>query len=83
MRATERDTMPSATRLRDKAHVAGQDNHGVRHPAGVRLALAAAGRAVDRVQLGAHLVPGLLELALNMFCQYIYQWMYAVPAADL
>ena len=23
------------------------------------------------------------DLKLNMFCQYIYLWMYAVPAADL
>ena len=23
------------------------------------------------------------DLALNMFCQYIYLWVYAIPAADL
>ena len=22
------------------------------------------------------------DLALNMFCQYIYLWMYVIPAAD-
>ena len=24
-----------------------------------------------------------LHLALNMFCQYIYLWVYVIPAADL
>ena len=23
------------------------------------------------------------DLALNMFCQYMYMWMYVIPAADL
>ena len=23
------------------------------------------------------------DLSLNMFCQYIYLWMYVIPAADL
>ena len=32
---------------------------------------------------GHHLQPGPTHLALNMFCQYIYLWMYVIPAADL
>ena len=45
------------------------------------LALRRAHRQSRAIRVGPELLRR--HLALNMFCQYIYLWMYGIPAADL